>query len=117
MSARQAEQVPVRNLLRCGRLAHFWHDRRRNRIGPEHVLTSRRGEEQKSISRALSRPPAAWQLRTDANDAEFSDGARRPPLPNRFGFEPVDRCVVMLMLGYEQGHQYVNVEKASHVRR
>ena len=117
MSARQPEEIPVRNLFPCACSAHFRHDRGRNGIGPEHVVTAGGGEQQESIRSRLRRPRSARQLRADTNDAELGDGAGRPTVLTDSCREPVPRSRVMLVLGYEQSHQHVYVEKTDHGRR
>ena len=117
MSARQAEEISVRNLLSRACRAHFGHDRWRDGIGPEHVVTASGGEQQESIRGDLGRPRSARLLRADANDAELGDGACRPTVLTCLCREPVHRSRVMLVLGYEQSHQHVYVEETDHGRR
>ena len=86
VAARQTEEVSVRNLLSLWLArAHFGHDRRRDGIGPEHVVTaggrSAAGVDPRSSRRAMAPPGNCAQTRIDA---EFGDGARRPTI--RTGF-------------------------------
>ena len=117
ISTREAEEISVGELLPCFRRSHLRHDRWRDGIRPERMVTSICSEHQQLIGGTLGRPRAAAELSADTNDTELGHSARRPTVFNRFSCVPVQRDVVVFVLGDDQGDEHVDIEQADHAGR